>query len=502
MNENLSEISRYLQKVEKRRFLFSALCVLITTLVIGAGYMLPKQYTADGTVFIEENIIKDLVKGIAVTSEIDGEVKVLKEAILSRNIINSALKRMEPDLVNKGRPVTADYVADLQKRVNITVKGKELFTVSMTDENPRFAQRFLNQLISSYVEENVFSQREETYGANRFFDEQLKVFKAKLDEAESAIVDFRKNQRTYLSLNENTVLADLRKLTADIETLSMELENLEVKKTAIKGQLDSVKEIVEISSPESKNKERVVLLEDQMNKMLLTYTENYPEVIRLRAELSEARQRMSSAGGDAPSGERITTINPLFLDLKKNLLMTEAEVSSKRSMLERLRAIVAQKEQTLRDIPENQKQLNFLEQERDSAKKIYQELLGRTSQAEVSKQMEIGDKAINFKIIDPAILPQKPTGPNMILIICSGVLAGLGGAFLIVLMLSGLTPSISDISEILDLDLNILGVVPAIRDPAKEKRERRTTAALLVAMTAFYILVASALVREIILINA
>jgi hypothetical protein len=54
--------------------------------------------------------------------------------------------------------------------------------------------------------------------------------------------------------------------------------------------------------------------------------------------------------------------------------------------------------------------------------------------AEVSKQMEVADKATTFRIVDPAILPTFPVGTKrlhkMFLGLFVGIGAGLGGVFL------------------------------------------------------------------------
>ena len=49
-------------------------------------------------------------------------------------------------------------------------------TVMLIDPDPAFAQNFINKLVGKYVEENISAKRDETYGANRFLDEQLVLF--------------------------------------------------------------------------------------------------------------------------------------------------------------------------------------------------------------------------------------------------------------------------------------------------------------------------------------
>ena len=68
----MQELNRYWQKLSGRRWLLAVISFTVTALVIAVGFTLPKSYRADSTVFIEENIIKGLVKGkeTRVTAEV------------------------------------------------------------------------------------------------------------------------------------------------------------------------------------------------------------------------------------------------------------------------------------------------------------------------------------------------------------------------------------------------------------------------------------------------
>jgi polysaccharide chain length determinant protein (PEP-CTERM system associated) len=499
MDEGLQELQKYLFVIQRRLRTFALLCVVFTTSTIIFGYSIPKQYQADSTVFIEENIINNLVKGLAYTSETKDDVRVLKDALLSRNMINKVLKKIDPDLVNNAMEINNEYVASLQKRTAVQVKGGDLFNVSIEDNNPKFAQVFINELVRAYIEENMSSQREETYGANRFFDEQLKLFKNKLDISENAIIEFRKNQKTYLSLSETTVLQDLRKLTSDQEMLQIELMTLTAKQNVIENQLETLNKTVAFSTTFGANNDtRLAMLKERLAVLLLTYTDNYPEVVKIKAEIEEENRRLKAADlSEDESNDSLVTYNPIYVETRQALLELEADISAKQSKVERIGFLIAKKKNMLQDIPENQKQLRLLEQERDSARVIYQDLLGRQGQAEVTKQMEIGDKSLSFRLVDPAILPTVPISPNLRLLLVIAIAGGLLGAFATVLLVDNWkTSTINDIDELVDYDVEILGVVPFIDSPEKCKSKRVHSIAVTILLLVYYACVVGLLVYE------
>jgi polysaccharide chain length determinant protein (PEP-CTERM system associated) len=363
------------------------------------------------------------------------------------------------------------WTSTLQKRTSINVKGSDLFTVSIVDRDPRFAQGFTNRLIGRYLEENLSAKREETYGANRFLDEQLVHFKSKLDEAEDAIIAFRKNQGIYLSLDERSQLEDIKQYQREIENIALNLDTLLARKERLTEQLKAVDPTVAIFG-ESQQEDRIAGLEKRLAQLLLSYTENYPEVVRLKVEI-EGIKRMAAAGPGAGRESLMTSANPVHQEVQQKSLEVEAEISALQARQKRLRSLIATREGELQNIPENRKQLAVLEQERDSYRKLYEELLARMGQSEVSKQMEIGDKTTNFRVVDPAVLPILPVSPNMLNMLLLAIAGGLGAGLGAAMLRENLDHSIKNLEHLQQLKVEVLAVIPRIDEPQTVARRRR-----------------------------
>ena len=470
MEQNMSEVFRYLKIVYKRRHLAIALALLVASVVIAGSYFLPKKYQVDSTVFIEENVIKNLVKGIAVTPDMQDRIKVLRYALLSRGLITRVLTDLDVDTTVQDSRALQEMVTALQRRTNITIKGSELFIVSLTDQDPAFAQNFINKLVGKYVEENISSTRDETYGANRFLDEQLVLFKRKLDESENKIIEFRRQQGVYLSVDENATVQQIRAHQQQLEGLSLDISTLQARKSQLNQQLRGLEPTVSLFSEQQSNS-RLTTLENRLHSLLLNYTENYPDVVRTKAEIAALRSRgdnATSEGGTSMSGA-----NPLYQDARQKLMEVETELSSLGAKRARILELVAEKETELQSIPEHAKELGVLVQERDSVKQTYEDLLQRMGQSEVSKQMEIGDKTTTFRIVDPAAFPNKPTSPNMVRMILLGLAAGLGVGMGVAVLLEMRTSSIKDSSQLKELGIEVLAVIPHIPSPLELRRWQR-----------------------------
>jgi polysaccharide biosynthesis transport protein len=470
----MKELMKYLQIVYRRRFLVIGIVIPVTAALIAGGYNLPKKYQADSTVFIETSVINEMVKGIAFTPNLDERIRVLKYAMLSRDIISKVLRELDVDIHAKGQGELQDLISDLQKRTQINVRGKELFTVSIIDPNPAFAQEFINRLVRKYVEENISGKRQETYGATRFLDEQLIHFKQKLDESEDAIIRFRREQGVFPSINEESLLKEMAEYRKEIEGINLTVETGQARMRRLQIQLREVDPKVAMFS-ERQKEDRLARIEERIGQLLLSYTEHYPEVLRLRIEADELRRRLEN--NDAPaagtSTMEMTMINPLHQDIQQKLLEMEAEISSLVGRKARLQQLMGEKERELQNIPESRKVYSVLVQERDSLRKIYEELLLRLGQSEVSKQMEIGDKATTFRIVDPAVFPAQPVSPDMMKIILMAVFAGLGCAVGAAILLDSMHLTVREAQQLRNMGLEILAVIPCIINEVQTSRRRR-----------------------------
>jgi uncharacterized protein involved in exopolysaccharide biosynthesis len=143
-------------------------------------------------------------------------------------------------------------------------------------------------------------------------------------------------------------------------------------------------------------------------------------------EIETARQQMRSRG---PGGA------PMAVD-PQELEKIEVELRATRSAEAFQNGVIARNNGLLRSIPEAKSNLARIEREKESQKEFYDSLVNRHSQAEVSKQIEVQDKATNFRIVDPAVTPKTPVSPNRAKIILIRIVAGLASGFGILMALT------------------------------------------------------------------
>jgi protein tyrosine kinase modulator len=467
---SFSEFFKFLSQLYRRRYLFLLVALIVMSAAIAVSYSLPKQYQADSTVFVEENMIKNLVKGLAVTTDMSSRIKVIRYTLLSRELIQKALNEIDLDLGIKNERQLQEFITELQKRTDIKIRNGDLFIISIIDKNPQFAQQFINKLVSKYVEENISAKRDETYGANRFIDEQLITYKGKLGQAENAIIEFRNQYGIYSTADETGMLAEIKNYEHAIEEIELTLGTLRARINRLRNQMQSVTPTISLFSEKQKDN-RVAQLQQKIGQLLVTYTTDYPEVLKLQAEIDALKNQGDEQ--ESLSESSMTAVNPLHQELQQKIFDAQAEMSALTARRDKLKEFRAERELGLQSVPETKKRLAVLIQERDSYKNIYDQLLLRLGQSEVSKQMELGDKTTTFRIVDPAVFPKQPASPDMVKMILLSILAGLAAGAGLVYLLESLDGSVRDTREIRELGLELLVVIPRIENQARQRRQLR-----------------------------
>ena len=159
MQSSEVDFKKYLQLLIRRKKLFVVVALLIMTAAIVVSFVLPRKYEAKSTVFIEKNVISELVKGITVSPSMEDTIKVLTYAITSRTLLTKIADSLDMNLTAKKNIDNEDLVKKLhQTNIDVKVKDKNLFLISFTDSNPKIARDFVNTLVGTSILRKILLQ--------------------------------------------------------------------------------------------------------------------------------------------------------------------------------------------------------------------------------------------------------------------------------------------------------------------------------------------------------
>lgn len=451
------EYKKYLQLVVRRKELFAVLALVLTTLVFLVSFLLPRKYESSSTVFIEKNVISELVKGITVTPSMEDTINVLTYAITSRTLLTKVVDSMDLNVAGKSDLDQETLIKELQKNTKVKVKDKNLFTISFTHKNPRVARDFVNTLVRLYIEQSVSSKRGESYDATKFLTEQIQTFNEKLEKAENEVNAYKRDKGGIIAIDEG-------KLFQEINTAQQKLYDLELRR----HQLEGMRQVTQKTNDPLLS--RLNTLQKRLDELLVQYTESYPDVVKVKSDIDAVKQQLAQRKG----GES-QPLDP------QEIAKIDSEISAIKVTESGLKRYIQTNKGLLQSIPTAKAGLDKLELEKKNQKNIYDQLFARQGQSEVSKQMEVQDKSTTFRVVDPAVLPLKPSSPNRLNIMLMGLVAGVAGAFGLLVLLDQMDTSVKDVSFAKSLGVPVLAMVPRMQDQAVLARQRRRSLKILMA---------------------
>ncbi len=442
--------------------LMVAVCVLSGLIV---SYILPKKYEASSTVFIEQNVISDLVKGIAITPSIDAKLRILKVSLLSRATLLGVAEELGMKATSQTAAEEERFIEALRAQADIRQDEKRgLFFITYTDSDPKLARNFVNTITRRYIEESTASKRKESFEATSFLENQIKVFQTRIDVAQQAIDKFKVEKGMYLGLDEHL-------LREQIHQWEQRLETVRIQKSEQAAKL-------ELYNTQPRLAESLEEQELALQRLLAAYTERHPAVQRARDDIRALKSAIAAAA------QKNGTVAPgMSIEYQK----AKVELQSLEEVEANLRASVAKNTAYLQELPVIRTELSALEQTKHNETIIYQQLVSRFGQSEVSKQMELQDKAVNFRVIDPAVLPATYVSPNRSLIILGSIGAGIALGFGMLVIHDFLRSRVRSRKDLHSYGLEVLATLPRLATPGngqmgKGKRRLVTATVCLLVM--------------------
>ncbi|MGC6309927.1 polysaccharide biosynthesis tyrosine autokinase [Klebsiella pneumoniae] len=102
-----------------------------------------------------------------------------------------------------------DAISALQKKFNISEQGKDtgILNLTLTGENPKQIKEIINSISENYLAQNIARQAAQDAKSLAFLNEQLPIVRSDLDNAESKLNQYRRqNDSVDLSLEAKSVL--------------------------------------------------------------------------------------------------------------------------------------------------------------------------------------------------------------------------------------------------------------------------------------------------------
>ncbi len=484
MQEQITLIYGYLYGMWRYRW--SAL--LIAWIVAVAGWLLvfalPDQYKSSAVIYIDaDSMLEPLLDGLAIETERSNEFELVSRFLLSQENLLAVIREAGMDRNVHTAGEKEELAASLAESIELTARASQnqprkravmnIFEISYQSTSAQQVYQVVSNLLDTAVDRMSNSGRSESAMAQEFLDEQIKDYEQRLTIAEQRLAKFKKANLGLMPDESGGYYVRLQRAQENAETTRSALRLAQRRQAELRKQLLGETPMLGNSSYGTARAMRLRQYQEQLNELLMQYTEQHPDVQALRSQIADLEASNVSGSGnvnDTGTGDS-AEFNPVYHDLKLEISKAGVEIETLRIQLSEQEKHIEQLKQSVDEIPEVEAELAKLNRDYELTKERYLGLIDRRESARLAQEAEQSRSDLSIKIIQRPVVPGRPSGPDRLLLL-TGVLfaamaAGLGWSLLRYL----LHPTFFNYRQLRSsIGLPVLGAVGLYLSPEHKKK--------------------------------
>jgi polysaccharide chain length determinant protein (PEP-CTERM system associated) len=472
-------VEDYIAILRRKWPLLASLAVAGCILGLGIANLLPKRYTSQTLVLVEQPAVSDDYVKPVVTAETSERLATMQQEILSRARLEPVVRNLELYKAEMGRVPMEDLVGRLRATIEITpvrpmaqtrVQGLPGFTVSVTFPEPQLAQQICTTVTSMFMEQNVQLRQRQAEQTAGFLAKQLEDAKAKLDEQDARLAAFQRRYLGALPHDQPTNLNVLAGLTSQLDATTQVLNRSQQDKAFAESSLAQQRAAwlatMEGRDPQTQE-QHIAELETELTTLLSKYTDNHPDVIRLKRDLAIAR---ADAANDEQRETRVESATRPIAEpaeiqaLRAQIHQLEQTIRERTTEQGELQRRIRTYQARVESLPGVEQEYKALTRDYETALQFHNELLRSRDQATMATNLERQQQSEQFRVLDPANLPDRPSFPVPLYFGMAGLVFGSVLGLVLTAVLEIRDTSLHNERDVESLlQLPVLAMVPALK---------------------------------------
>lgn len=498
LQQTLTQLLDYVKGVWiKKRYV-----IIFSWLICPIGFFyvatLPDTFESKAQVYVDtRSVLQPLLRGLAIQTNPDQEIQMMAKTLLSRSNVEKIARESDLDITTTTEDEFADLVTNLSKKINLQSTGRSnIYNISYSNEKPVIAQRVVQETLDLFVEGSLGNSRRDTDTAGRFLDEQIAEYESRLTEAEQRLADFKRQYNDILPLS-GTYYSRLQDMNSELELTQLQIKQTQQQAASLNKQISGVKQTDDfgVSNQDepalrTRYDERIRALEEELDRLSLRFTKLHPDVIETRAlleSLESARTKEINAFLNQTDGSNAQPLSELNREIKLEASRLESEIAALRVKEADLERKIAELESKVDLIPQIEAESTALNRDYNVTQQKYEELLSRKESADLSRRADVSSEDLQFRIIEPPLLPKRPSGPNRLIFYTAVLVIGFGAGIGVAFLVSQLNPILIRPKQLLNVsDFPIWGTVTHLNiEQIKKKNRMRLIVFLMSSGTIF-----------------
>ncbi|HNV08227.1 MAG: XrtA system polysaccharide chain length determinant [Dokdonella sp.] len=493
----------FLKEGRRHGLILTFIFAIIAIAALTAGLLWPKSYVASTTILAQSSdIIAPLLEGRAVPTGVTDRAGLARQVVFSRKVLTEAMQAggwME----SQPSPVEQERIMErIKDATQVTSPRPELVQITYRDSDPQRTFSVTKHLAELFIEESRATKERESREAFEFIDNQVSDYHKKLTSAEEGLLKYRSENADAQAGSAADANARISALRTQVEQARTNLMEQRSRESALVAQLSGESEVTAVQTREGLYRAQLIELQNQLDRLLLTYTEQYPDVVRTRMQMQDIQRQLKDeqdrrstavASGQTQSPFGNTQFNPLYQELRTRLADLRREIAATQTRMSASEGMLNDELDRSRRIAASEGALAELTRDYEVNRDIYQDLLRRRENARVSMVLDEEQRGLTFRIQDPAILPLRPSGLRLLHFAAGGLGAGILAPFALLFALVQFDPRVRSARQLeRTTGLVALATIPTYPTAGERIRNRARVAfafAVVAAVLGAYALV-------------
>jgi polysaccharide chain length determinant protein (PEP-CTERM system associated) len=479
--------------------------IVVGLAAVGCGvgfaiaHFLPKRYTSQTLVLVQQPTVPDEYVKPVVSEGTSERLATMQQEILSRTRLEPIIQQFGLFHEDVSRVAMEDLVARLRGAITVTAvepmaqtraQGLPGFTVSVAFPDPRLAQQICSTITSMFMEENLQLRQRQAEQTTQFLSKQLDDAKAKLDEQDAKLANFERHYLGSLPDDEQRNINVLQGLNTELDATTQAIGHAQQDKTfaesALNQQLAQWQSSQDGRNPET-DEEKLTSLQNQLESMKSRYTDDHPDVLRLKHDIEVLQQKIAQANTETESAskdkqkdraKRPPVEPPEIQLLRAQVRQSDQTIKERTAEQAEIRRRISLYESRVESTPEVELQYKQLTRDYQTALGFYNDLLKKRDQSAMATDLERRQEGEQFQVLDPANLPDSPSFPKKLNFGMGGLVAGLALGCAITVLLEMRDTSLRTERDIeVLLHVPVLATVPQLKSSSQRKESSVSPAA-------------------------
>lgn len=476
----------------RRKWLIVAPLLLCSAGAYIYAKRLPDLYRSETLILVVPQKVPESYVRSTVSGRIEDRLQSLQQQILSRSRLERIITDFDLYREARQRQPLETVIESMRTAVKVdTVRGGEAFTVKYVDRDPRVAKVVTERLASMFIQENVRDREMLAVGTSDFLQTQLDDARRRLIEQERKLEQYRLRHAGQLpsqapfnlqaiqngrlqqqALDDALARARDRQLT--LERAMADLLAADAAPTTPASRTAAPDDAHEPAGTTAREQ-----IEDGRRKLAALEARlkpEHPDVLRLKRRLAQLQEKAAAETAPAPIAAGLDVARERRLrDLRADLDVVKREIAAKQGERQKVLDEMTLYQSRLDASPIREAELIELTRDYDTMQEIYRGLLAKREDSKMAANLEQRQVGEQFRVLDPARVPERPFSPDRMRINLLGVVAGLLIGLGFTGALEYLDNTLKTEADVrLQLKLPVIATIPFLDPPAPKARAERT----------------------------